>query len=97
MTVHAIDRGVSNDTLLLLDTGTPSYMGNVKQFKLEFSWFHHEDFYDRVVDIWNETGHGQNVIQRWNKKMSASHRNPHGWPHILMAFINNRKIPTDHH
>ena len=46
VTVHALDRGVSDHTPLLLETGDPSYMGHAKQFKMELSWLSHEDFKD---------------------------------------------------
>jgi len=68
VTVHALDRGVSDHTPLLLDTGTPALMGIAKPFKMELNWFYHEDFYDRVVEIWNKPVRGQNSAQRWIKK-----------------------------
>lgn len=46
VTVHALDRGVSDHTPLLLDIGEPSYIGITKQFKMELSWFSREDFCD---------------------------------------------------
>jgi len=51
VSLHALDRGVSDHTPLLLDTGTPAFQGNGKQFKLELSWFAHEDFNARVIEI----------------------------------------------
>ena len=44
VTVHALDRGVSDHTPLLLDTREPSYRGIAKQFKMELSWLAREDF-----------------------------------------------------
>jgi hypothetical protein len=46
VSLQALDRGVLDHTPLLLDTGTPAFKGNGKQFKLELSWFTHEDFND---------------------------------------------------
>ena len=51
VTVHVLDRGVSDHTPLLLETCDPSYAGHAKQFKLELSWFSHEDFRERVTEI----------------------------------------------
>ena len=51
VTVHALDRGVSDHTLLLLETGNPFYTGHAKQFKMELSWLSHEDFKGRVIEI----------------------------------------------
>jgi hypothetical protein len=36
-----------------------SYKGNIRQFKLELSWFSREDFHDRVVEIWNKPVFGK--------------------------------------
>ena len=63
VTVHALDRGVSDHTLLLLETGGPSFMGHAKQFKLELSWLSHEDVKDQVTEIWNKPVSGQNLLE----------------------------------
>ena len=62
VTVHALDKGVSDHTPLLLDTRTPAFTGIAKPFKMEPSWFYREDFYDRVVEIWNKPVRGQNSV-----------------------------------
>ena len=63
VTVHALDRGVSDHTPLLLETGDSFYMGHAKQFKLELSWLSLEDFRERVIEIWNKLVSGQNSVQ----------------------------------
>ena len=63
VTVYALDRGVSDHTPLILDTGDPSYAGYAKQFKIELNWLSHEDFRDRVIEIWNKLVSGQNSVQ----------------------------------
>jgi endonuclease/exonuclease/phosphatase family metal-dependent hydrolase len=65
--VHDLDRGVSDHTPLLLDTGNATFTGNNRQFKMELSWFTREDFYTRVVEMWNKSVRGRNSVQRWNK------------------------------
>jgi exonuclease III len=45
VSVQALDRGVSDHTPLLLDTGQPTYSGGAKSFRFELSWFTHEDFF----------------------------------------------------
>jgi hypothetical protein len=71
VSVHALDREVSDHTPLLLDMGNAAFTGNSRQFKMELSWFTREYFYTRVAEIWNKSVRGRNSIQRWNKKMSA--------------------------
>jgi hypothetical protein len=63
VSLQALDRGVLDHTPLLLDTGTQVFNGNEKQFKLEVSWFTHEDFNDRVIEIWNRPVKGRNSVQ----------------------------------
>jgi len=62
--VHALDRGVSDHTPLLLDTGDPSFPGQAKQFKMELSWLSHKDFRERFREIWNQPVRGHNLVQR---------------------------------
>ena len=71
VTVHALDRGVPDHTPLFLETGDPSYTGHAKQFKMELSWLSHEDFKERVTEIWNKPISGQNSVQRYNRKLGA--------------------------
>jgi hypothetical protein len=71
VSVQALDRGVSDHTPLLLDTGTLAFTGIGKHFKLELSWFQRDDFYDRVIEIWNKPVKGNNPVQRWNNKFGA--------------------------
>ena len=79
VTVHALDRGVSDHTPLLLDTREPSYRGIAKQFKMELSWLAREDFQHRVTEIWNKLVHDRNSVQRWNRKMGALRKHLRGW------------------
>lgn len=78
VSVHALDRGVSDHTPLFLDIGEAAFAGNLKQFKMELSWFLRDDFHDRVVEIWNKPFKGRNAVQRWNNKMSALRRHLRG-------------------
>ena len=63
VTVHALDRGVSDHSPLLLDTGDPSFTGTAKQFKMELSWLTHNKFKERVIKIWNKPVGGHNSVQ----------------------------------
>ena len=71
VTVHALDRGVSDHTPLLLETDDPAFSGHPKQFKMELSWLSHEDFKEKVKEIWIQPVVGQNSVQRWNRKIGA--------------------------
>jgi hypothetical protein len=45
-----------------------AYKGNIRQFKLELSWFSREDFHDRVVEIWNKPVFGKKFSTTMEKK-----------------------------
>ena len=79
VTVHALDRGISDHTPLLLDTGDPSFTGHAKQFKMELSWLAHEDFKEWIIEIWNKPVSGQNSVQCWNRKLEALRKHLRGW------------------
>ena len=79
VSVQALDRGISDHTPLLLDTGTPTFSGISKQFRFELRWFTQNDFYENVVGIWNKPVRGNNSVQRWNHKLGALHRFLRGW------------------
>ena len=64
VTVHALYRGVSDHTPLLLDMGDLSFSGQAKQFKMELSWLSHKDFRERFREIWNQPVRGHNLVQR---------------------------------
>jgi len=81
VTVHALDRGVSDHTLLLLGMGDPSYTGHAKQFKMKLSWLAYEDFKEWVIEIWNKPVSGQNSMQCWNRKLGALRKHLRGWAH----------------
>ena len=83
VTVHALDRGVSNHAPLLLETGDPAFSGHPKQFKMELNWLSYQDFQEKEILI--QPVVGQNSVQRWNRKIGALRkhqrgqaRHPHG-------------------
>jgi hypothetical protein len=92
VSLQALDRGVSDHTPLLLDTGTPAFKGNGKRFKLELSWFTHDDFNDRVIEIWNRPVKGRNSVQRWNNKCSSLRRHLRGWASHISGVYKQRKV-----
>jgi len=91
VSVQALDRGLSDHTPLLLDTGTLAFFGISKQFRLELSWFSREDFYDKVVEVWNKPVKGNSSVQRWNHKLGALRRFLRGWARHTNGIINKRK------
>jgi hypothetical protein len=73
------DQGVYDHTPLILNTCNPAFTGNGSKFKLELSWFNHDNFRDHVIEIWNKPTKGNNSVQLWNNKLSALRRYLRGW------------------
>jgi hypothetical protein len=90
VSVHALDRGISDHTPLLLDIGNPTFMGIGTKFRLELRWFTHDDFYERVIDIWNMRGN--NAVQQWNKKLSALRCYLRGWAKHKFGVHKQAKV-----
>lgn len=91
VSVHALDRGVSDHSPLLLDTGTPALFGSNKLFKFELLWLQREGFQERVKQIWTNTFKGRNSVQRWNNKLSALRRFIRGWAAQINGEYKKKK------
>jgi exonuclease III len=89
--VHALD-WVSDHTPLILDTDTSAFMGNGTRFRLELSSFCHDDFCERVAEIWNKPIRGNNAVQRWNNKLSALRRYLHRWAKHKFGTYKQAKV-----
>jgi len=46
---------------------------------MKLSWLSHEDFKEKVKEIWSQLVVGQNSVQRWNRKMGALRKQLWGW------------------
>jgi hypothetical protein len=79
VSIQALDRGVSDHMPLYIDTGSPVFLGGSKPFRFELSWFAHEDFFEKVVDMWNKLVKGNNSVQHWNRKLGALRGFLRGW------------------
>lgn len=91
VSVHALYRGVSNHTPLFLDTGEATFNGNLKQIKLELSWFLRDDFHECVIEVWNRLVNGRDVARRRNNKMSALRRHLIGWSAHTNGILEQKK------
>jgi hypothetical protein len=92
VSVHTLDRGVSDHTPLILDTCTSAFMGIGSKFRMELSWFCHNGFCECVAEIWNKTIRGNNVVQRWNNKLSALRRYLWGWAKHKFDIYKQAKV-----
>jgi hypothetical protein len=54
-TVQALTREFSDHTLLLLNSGEPSFMATQPMFKFELGWLLRDGFIEMVKDIWEDS------------------------------------------
>jgi hypothetical protein len=95
VSIRALDQGVSDHTPLLLDTCTTTFTGNGSKFRLELTWFTHDEFRERVTEIWNKPIRGNNPVQRWNNKLTALHHYLRDGQNTSLAFIKKPKAASN--
>jgi hypothetical protein len=78
-TVHALTRGVSDHTPLLLNSGETSSMPTQPMFKFELGWLLRDGFMDLVRDIWEHTVVGRTPMERWQGKIRRLRQYLRGW------------------
>jgi hypothetical protein len=78
-TVHALTRGVSDHTPLLLNSGEASSMTTQPMFKFELGWPLRDGFMDLVRDIWEHTVVGRTPMERWQGKIRRLRQYLRGW------------------
>jgi hypothetical protein len=91
VSVQVLDRGVSDHTPLYIDTGSPVFPGGSKPFRFELSWFAREDFFEKVVDMWNKPVKGNNSVQRWNRKLGTLRSFLRGWSRHDRSIYKHHK------
>lgn len=66
--VHALQRGLSDHTPLLVDSSELAHVGNKTVFSFELSWFEREDFLELITTEWATENRGVPNIERWQYK-----------------------------
>jgi hypothetical protein len=89
---QALDRGISDHMPLYIDTRSLIFSGGSKPFRFELSWFAHEDFFEKVVDMWNKPIKGNNSVQRWNLKLGALRSFLEGGHDMTMVYTSTIKM-----
>jgi hypothetical protein len=65
----ALNRNLSDHTLLLLNTRESNTCNHTTPFKFELRWLLREDFYDMVATIWFSVTVGSTAMERWHAKV----------------------------
>lgn len=78
VTARALNRELSDHTLLLLDSGTKA-QNKQPLFKFELGWLLRDGFYDLVAEIWKKEDRGLTSIVRWQNKIRRVRQFLRGW------------------
>lgn len=89
--VRALQRGISNHTPLLMNSGEAAHVDNKAAFSFELSWFERECFYDLVAAEWVEETRGASYVDRWQNKISHLRQFLRGWDKSLSGVYRKTK------
>lgn len=91
VTVWALQRGLSDHTPLLVDSGEAAHVGNKAIFSFELSWFEREGFLEMVASEWAKETRGKSNIERWQFKMRHFRQFLRGWAKNASGFYKVEK------
>ena len=77
--VQALQRGISDHTPLLVDSGEAAHQGNNNVFSFETAWFEREDFLELVAREWAAEQRGASAEERWQYKIRHLRQFLRGW------------------
>ena len=69
VSVHAMQRAISDHTPLLVDLGDATHIVNKNTFSFELSWFEKENFLDIIAREWAQPITGQTCVERCQNKI----------------------------
>jgi hypothetical protein len=79
VSVHAMQRAISDHTPLLVDSGEATHIGNKNIFSFELSWFEKENFIEMVAREWARPVAGRSSMERWQNKIRHLRQFLRGW------------------
>ena len=98
VSVHVMQRGISDPTPLLVDSGEATHIGNKNSFSFELSWFKKADFLEMVAREWARHVAGRSSMERWQNKIRHLRQFLRGWARNESGIYKKREIsayPTD--
>ena len=69
VSVHAMQRAISDHTPLFLDSGEATHVANKNIFSFEQSWFEREGFMEMIAREWAKPLSGRTHVERWQNKI----------------------------
>ena len=89
--VQSRDRGISDHTPIVLNTGASTHMNNQPRFKFEIGWFLRDGFFDMVANIWQSEIKGDTNMERWQNKIRALCKHLWGWARHTAGHYKKEK------
>ena len=89
--VQALSHGISDHTLLFVDSGEATHLGNKNSFSFEMAWFEREGFFDLVAREWAKDSGGKTALQRWQDKIRHLRSFLRGWTKHLSGIYKVEK------
>jgi hypothetical protein len=62
-----------------MDTGNGTHGNKQPGFKFELGWLSRDDFYELVVDVWNNKLRGKMLLQKWKNEIQRLRQFLRGW------------------
>lgn len=104
--MRALQRGISDHTPLLVDSGEAVHWGNKDILSFETSWFEREGFTALFAREWEKDQRGDSTVDRWQFKIQHLRQFLKGWAKnynvaykrhkdILLNIINDLDIKSE--
>jgi hypothetical protein len=90
ITVHALNREISDHTPLLFSTNNPS-SNYQPQFKFELGWLLRDGFCEMVSNVWQNTLVDGSPIERWQAKIRRLRQHLRGWAKNVSGAYKKEK------
>jgi hypothetical protein len=95
-TVHALFRGISDHTLLLLKSGDDTMWSTQPSFKFEMGWLLRDGFIDMIREIWSNTSSGGTPMEEWQGEIHRVREYLRGWAkHTSGEYKKEKKKIVD--
>lgn len=77
--VQTLQRGISDHTPLLVDSGEAVHLGNKNIFSFKTAWFEREDFLQLIAREWAAEQRGDSNVEIWQYKIRHLRQFLRGW------------------
>jgi hypothetical protein len=90
-TVEALNREISDHTLLLLSTGEKAKYKKQPPFKFDMGWLLKEGFFEVIFEVWKKENREGTLMQRWQNKIRRLRQFLRGWAKNMNGAYKKEK------